>query len=205
MSGFRAFVENLRKRRKGFARLALLLGINAVIFAAITYRLANKQDRLAAEQGRLSAELAQKTETLEGLERAEARVVENASAASEFWTDTVRARVPGLTQAWEEIDRLAKETNVVKGRTGYDRDLLDVGLEQIKATMPVEGNYFDLVRFINRLERSDRFFLVEEVRLSQRESNDATIRLDCSISFYLKGQNDSDASTGALGSEPAGP
>jgi hypothetical protein len=63
-----------------------------------------------------------------------------------------------------------------------------VGLEQIKATMPVEGDYFDLVRFINRLERSDRFFLVEKIRLSQRDSDDSTIRLDCSISFYLKAQ-----------------
>lgn len=205
MSAFRAFIENLRKRRKGFARLAILLAINALVFGAVTYRLANKQERLAAEQERLAAELAQKTETLEGLERAEARVVENASAASEFWTDTVRTRVPGLTEAWEEIDRLATESNVVKGRTGYDRDLLDVGLEQIKATMPVEGSYFDLVRFINRLERSERFFLVDEVRLSQRETDDATIRLDCSISFYLKGQNDSDGASRGATPETAGP
>ncbi len=190
MSGFRAFVENLKKRRKGLLRLAILLLINALVFAAITYRLANKQELLAAEQDRLSAELAQKSETLERLERAEGRVAENASAATEFWTDTVRTRVPGLTEAWEEIDRLANESNVIKGRTGYDRDLLDVGLEQIKATMPVEGDYFDLVRFINRLERSDRFFLVEQVRIAQQETAEATIRLGCSISFYLKAQDD---------------
>lgn len=199
MSGFRAFIENLRKRRKGFVRLAILLAVNAAVFAAITYRLANKQDRLAADQTRLSAELAQKTEQLERLSTAEGRVVENASAVTEFWTDTVKTRVPGLTEAWEEIDRLANETNVVKGRTGYDRDLLDVGLEQIKATMPVEGNYFDLVRFINRLERSPRFFLVEEVRLSQRDSDDVTIRLDCSISFYLKAQSQSQPAPGVAG------
>jgi hypothetical protein len=104
----------------------------------------------------------------------------------QFWSETVRSRAPGLTEAWDEIDHLASETHVVRGRTGYDRELLDVGLEHVEATMPVEGNYFDLVRFINRLERSDRFFLVEEVRLSKREQEDATIRLDCSLSFYLK-------------------
>ena len=189
MSGLRAFFENLKKRQKGFVRLAILLLVNAVVFAGITYRLGNKQDRLLANQKQLSEEIAQKTAALEQLTTAEGRVAENASAVTEFWTDTVDARVPGLTEAWEEIDRLANETNVVKSRTGYDRDLLDVGLEQITATMPVEGNYFDLVRFINRLERSPRFFLVEEVRLSQRESDDTTIRLDCSISFYLKSQS----------------
>jgi len=190
MSAFRAFIENLMKRRGAFVRLGLLLVVNALVFIGITHRLANKQDRLAVEQTRLALELADKTETLDRLTAAEGRVVENANAVTEFWTDTVKARVPGLTEAWEEIDRLASETGVVKGRTGYDRELLDVGLEQIKATMPVEGSYFDLVRFINRLERSERFFLVEEVRLSQRDSADQTIRLDCSISFYLKAQPD---------------
>jgi Tfp pilus assembly protein PilO len=189
MTGLRAFIESLKKRKKGFVRLGILLLVNAVVFAGITYRLTNKQDRLAADQKTLSAELAQKTEALEQLTAAEDRVAENAAAVTEFWADTVQTRVPGLTEAWEEIDRLANETNVVKGRTGYERDLLDVGLEQIKATMPVEGDYFDLVRFINRVERSPRFFLVERVRLSQRESDDAPIRLDCSISFYLKGQS----------------
>ena len=190
MSWFRAFMENLKKRQKGFVRLAILLVINAAVFAAVTYRLANKQERLADDQERLAAELAEITEQLDRLSTAEGRVVENTTAVTEFWTDTVKTRVPGLTEAWEEIDRLANESNVVKGRTGYDRDLLDVGLEQIKATMPVEGNYFDLVRFINRLERSPRFFLVEEVRLSQRDADDTKIRLDCSISFYLKAQSD---------------
>lgn len=201
MSGFRAFIENLKKRRTGFARLGILLLVNALVFAAVTYRLANKQERLATEQGRLSAELAQRTEALERLERAEARVVDNANAADEFWSDTVRTRVPGLTEAWKEIDRLASESNVLKGRTDYDRDLLDVGLEQIKATMPVEGDYFDLVRFINRLERSDRFFLVEKVRIAQQETNDKTIRLGCSISFYLKGHDAvlEDAQAGVAG------
>ena len=105
---------------------------------------------------------------------------------SRFWDETVRARAPGLTEAWDELDHLASETNVSRGRTGYDRELLDVGLEHVEAKMPVEGNYFDLVRFINRLERSDRFFIVEGVKLSKREAEDATIRLDCSLSFYLK-------------------
>jgi hypothetical protein len=186
VSSFRAFLESLKKRRKGFLRLLLLLAVNAAVFGGVTYRLANKQDRLSADLERLSFELEQKNRELERLSVAEARVAGNAAAVSTFWDDIVQPRVPGLTEAWDEIDRLAEETNVLRGRTGYERELLEVGLEQIKATMPVEGDYFDLVRFINRLERSERFFLVERVRLSQRDSDDRTIRLDCSISFYLK-------------------
>ena len=98
----------------------------------------------------------------------------------------VHTRVPGLTEAWKELDHLAEGSRVQRGQTSYKRELLDVGLEQIKARMPVEGSYFDLVRFINRLERSPRFFLVEEIRLAKRDRGDF-IELDCSISFFLKG------------------
>jgi hypothetical protein len=165
--------------------LAVLL-VNGVVFAGVTRRLANKQQRLAVELERLRAELGEKEVELRVLSESEARAAGNAEAVRRFWNDVVQERAPGLTEAWDEIDRLASETNVSRGRTGYDRELFDVGLEQIKATMPVEGDYFDLVRFINRLERSERFFLVEQIGLAQRETGKATIQLDCSIAFFLK-------------------
>jgi hypothetical protein len=186
MSELRAFLEGLLKRRKGFLWLLAVLLLNGALFAGVTHRLANKQDRLAAELERLQAELEGKREELRALSESEERASRNAEAVRRFWDDVVPERVPGLTEAWDEIDRLASETNVTRGRTGYDREILDVGLERIKATMPVEGDYFDLVRFINRLERSERFFLVEQIALSQRETDRTTLQLDCSIEFFLK-------------------
>jgi hypothetical protein len=194
VSFLRQVLEGLRKRRKGFAWLAAIVVLNVAIYAGLTHRLATKQERLASERERLEVDLAAKSHELETVSDAESRASRNADAVRRFWTEVVRDRSPGLTEAWDEIDRLASETNVVRGRTGYNRDVLDVGLEQIKATMPVEGSYFDLVRFINRLERSDRFFLVEEVRLSQRESDETTLRLDCAIAFFLKSQPGTEAS-----------
>jgi len=186
MSELRSLIEELLKRRRGFLWLLLILVVNGALFAGVTHRLANKQERLASELERLRAELQAKQEELLTLSESEALARSNAEAVRRFWNDVVQERAPGLTDAWDEIDRLASENNVIRGRTGYDRDLLDVGLEQIKATMPVEGDYFDLVRFINRLERSERFFLVEQITLSQRETNDPGIEFACSIAFFLK-------------------
>lgn len=186
MNPLRDLLESLKKRRKGFLWLAVLLLLNVAVYFGVTSRLANKQDRLAAERQSLTAELEERKAELATLTGSESLAARNAEAIQRFWDDVVRERSPGLTEAWDEIDRLASETNVTRGRTGYNREVLDVGLEQIKASMPVEGRYFDLVRFINRLERSERFFLVEEVRLSQRETDRTTIRLDCAIAFFLK-------------------
>ncbi len=186
MSELRALIEGLLKRRKGFLWLLAVLLVNGAVFAGVTHRLANKQERLAEELDRLRAELDTRQKDLQTLSKSEALVARNAEAVRRFWNEVVQERAPGLTDAWDEIDRLAGETGVVRGRTGYERDLLDVGLEQIKATMPVGGDYFDLVRFINRLERSERFFLVEQIVISQRESTETGIELGCSIAFFLK-------------------
>lgn len=194
MSFLRQVLEGLRKRRRGFSWLAAVFLLNVAVYVGVTDRLANKQQRLASERERLNAELEKKNQELETVSQAESRASRNAEAVRGFWDEVVKDRSPGLTEAWDEIDHLASETNVVRGRTGYNREVLDVGLEQIKATMPVEGSYFDLVRFINRLERSDRFFLVEEVRLSQRETDQTTLRLDCAIAFFLKRRAGGEAS-----------
>jgi Tfp pilus assembly protein PilO len=182
-----ALFEGVSKRRRGFLWLAVALAVNVLVFFALTHRLQNKQERLAAEEERLKFELQQKKGELETLRTSQDLLSRNAETVETFWSDVVKERTPGLTDAWDEIDRLANEANVVRGRTGYDREILDVGLEQIRATMPLEGSYFDLVRFVNRLERSERFFVVEEIRLSQRESDPTGIRLECVVAFYLKG------------------
>jgi hypothetical protein len=182
----RALFEELAKRRRAFLWLGAVLLANGALYAGLTHRLANKQERLARELDELKGELAAKQEELLAISGAEALAARNADAVRSFWTDVVKERVPGLTDAWDEIDRLASETSVLRGRTGYEREILDVGLEQIRASMPVEGDYFDLVRFINRLERSERFFLVEQIRIAQAATEDAAIQLDCSIAFYLR-------------------
>lgn len=186
MSYLWAVLESLGKRRKQFLWLGAVVVVNLLAFVLLTHRLANKQERLVADRERLGLELQNKKGELEELSDAAQRAASNAAAVTRFWDEVVRPRVPGLTEAWDEIDRLADDTHVSRGRTGYQRELLEVGLEQVNAAMPVEGSYFDLVRFINRLERSERFFLLEQVRLSQQEQIDATIRLDCSIAFFLR-------------------
>jgi hypothetical protein len=186
VSEVRSLFEELAKRRRAFRWLLLAIIANAALFAGVTHRLANKQERLAVERELLRAELSGKQQELETLTRSEALATRNSQAVRRFWQEVVQERAPGLIDAWDEIDRLASETNVSRGRTGYEREVLDVGLEQIKAKMPVRGDYFDLVRFINRLERSERFFLVEQIRIAERENEQSRIELECAIAFYLK-------------------
>jgi Tfp pilus assembly protein PilO len=177
-------------RRRYYLPLAIGLAVNVAVYVALTYRLATKQERLAREQGSLTETVENRRAELAELESERERLVRNEETADAFWSEVVQPRDPGLTEAIAELDRLAESSGVEAGRTQFQYSELDVGLVQVIASMPLEGTYFNLVRFINSLERSPRFFLVREIGLRKSTDDDATIGLTCDVSFFYKDSED---------------
>lgn len=172
-------------RKPRFQRFVIGLAIaNIVVYAAVTYRLATKQERLAQRREYLSQEIASRQTELTQIREEQQRIERNDRVAEEFWTDVVQPLTPGLTDALAEIDRLARQSSVERGRTSYSQEVLNVGLREMRVSMPLEGDYFDLVRFINILERSERFFLVREIAL--RDASEGRLNLRCDLSFFVK-------------------
>ena len=63
-------------------------------------------------------------------------------------------------------------------------DLPDFGLQMFTLGVPVEGNYRNLRRFINSIERSKHFLILDRVDLSS-EKKAEVLNLDFRISTYL--------------------
>ena len=168
--------------------LPLLIAVvaNGLIYAALTYRLATKQERLTRSQASLTESVATNRQSLEELESERTRIGRNEESADRFFSEVVIPREPGLTDAIAELDRLAEESGVERGATSFDYHSLDIGLVQASANMPLLGSYFDLAGFINRLERSPRFFLVQEIGLRRTLREGGDVELDCAVSFFMK-------------------
>jgi len=172
-------------RKPRFQRFVIGLAIaNIVVYAAVTYRLATKQERLAQRREYLSQEIASRQTELTQIREEQQRIERNDRVAEQFWSDVVEPLTPGLTDALAEIDRLARQSSVERGRTSYSQEVLGVGLREMRVSMPLEGDYFDLVRFVNVLERSKRFFLVREIAL--RDASEGRLNLRCDLSFFVK-------------------
>ena len=167
--------------------LALGILLNGLAYVGLTYRLATKQERLARQYETLTGEIAAKRIELGKLQEERERMVRNQETADHFWTEVVQPLEPGLTEAIAEIDRLAGDAGLKRDRMSFTYDFLDVGLTEVSAAMPLNGSYFNLVRFLNSLERSPRFFVVKEIGLNRAQDQDKEIGLTCDISFFLKG------------------
>ena len=172
------------QKRRFYRSLVGCALANLVVYGVVTYRLATKQVRLAKEKASLTEEIVSRRKVLDGLQTERGRIARNDAVAEEFWSEVVQPRTPGLTEAVAEIDRLAKQTGVTRGRTSYSQDVLPVGLSEVKVRMPLAGSYFNLLRFINLLERSGRFFLVREIAL--RDADEGQLALRCDVAFFLR-------------------
>ena len=175
------------RQRRYVLPLALGILLNGLAYVALTYRLATKQERLARQHETLTGDIATKREEMGKLEEDRERMVRNQEAADHFWTEVAQPLEPGLTEAIAEIDRLADDAGLKHDRMSFTYDFLDVGLTEVSAAMPLNGSYFNLVRFLNSLERSPRFFVVKEIGLNRAQDEEKEIGLTCDISFFLKG------------------
>ena len=174
------------RKRRYWVSLVVVTLANAVVYGAGTHRLATKQERLTREQAELTELVALRVEELTSFSSERTQIAKNDAAADRFWNEIVRKRDPGLAEAIAEIDRLAGESRVSWDRTSFDYEDLDVGLVEVHANIPLSGSYFDLVGFINRLERSPRFFLVTRLGLKRSSGRDADLDLSCEIAFFLR-------------------
>ena len=175
------------RQRRYVLPLALGILLNGLAYVALTYRLATKQERLARQHETLTGDIATKREEMGKLEESRERMVRNQETADHFWTEVAQPLSPGLTEAISELDRLAADAGLKHDRMSFTYDFLDVGLTEVSAAMPLNGSYFNLVRFLNSLERSPRFFVVKEIGLNRAQDEEKEIGLTCDVSFFLKG------------------
>lgn len=91
----------------------------------------------------------------------------------------------GYSEISGGLERVASGTGVrISGEKYTQGDASIEGLQQIEIDSDVSGDYLQLVRFINGLERSQLFFLVEGLDLGGEQNG--VVRLHIKVQTYLR-------------------
>jgi len=165
--------------------LLVLLGLNALVFGAYTMPRTLQERSLAAQAATLrQAVERERAATLE-LRQQVAAIRANAADAQRFLTEVLEYRAEGLLPVLEEVERVAGEAGLeLKSRRYSPEQVTDAPLMRFRITIPVNGTYAQLVSFIDRLERSPRFLVIDRVQL--REGRDADEdQLNVVVSTYF--------------------
>jgi type IV pilus assembly protein PilO len=157
-----------------FAGVALLLILNLVLgvrlFLAWNTLRAASADELAREQIAYRA-LELETRPLHDLP---AKVVKANTQAQDFYAGRFPSAYSTITAS---LDDLATKNSVRRTRTSYVQTPGVAGLVEVRIDTSLSGEYAPLMHYINGLERSKTFFIINGLTLTGQQGGTVNLRL----------------------------
>ena len=149
----------------------VLIGLLAVDLALVFFTLRPNGLSVAqqrAEVARLNGELQAHRESLEHLERIKAMLAESTHQGDDFLKTKFLPAETGFSTLMEEVDKLAVANGVRKGGVNYTTTPVKdrPGIETVAIDTTLEGDYPKIVRFVNQLEQSQLFLIVDTMAVS---------------------------------------
>jgi Tfp pilus assembly protein PilO len=176
-------MPDLRQTRKQLkVALGILSGVSVV--AAVLYfsPIVGSAETRQREINQLQAELTIKSHRVAPLKDLPQKV----NIASGQIADFYKNRFPSQnSEILAEVGKLASENSVVIEQGRYKpSDEINIGLQRIEMEYDLSGNYSSLARFINALERSQMFFIINSITLNGEPQG--TVKLSVKLETYLK-------------------
>lgn len=169
-----------RTRNRLKIALAVMAMIDVVAIAMLLTPIAGSEELRQQQQKQLWLELkSRQSAAWRGLEK---KIPLAAHEINDFYQD----RLPsGYSAISMNLDRLASESGVRMSAEKYSqKDASISGLERVEVEADLSGDYLQLVRFINALERSRLFIIINGVELGGEQSG--MVKLQIKLETYLR-------------------
>lgn len=102
--------------------------------------------------------------------------------------DFYRERFPAQYSAISsELGKVASQTGVRVSQISYDPKPAEVpSLQEVAINANLDGDYLQVVKFINALERDKMFFMVDSLTLAQEQGG--IVKLQVKVETYLRSE-----------------
>jgi len=152
--------------------LALVLGIRFSMDWVATS--GSKSDELANRQTQLKM-LELQTAPLRGIDK---RVDESSKQMKEFFEKRIPTNYSTISI---QLGELSVKNGVRLTRTQYSPGKPGEGLTEVKLDATISGEYTGIMRFVNGLERDEKFFVIRSMNLTGQQAGLVNLRLQVSI------------------------
>ncbi len=174
------------QRRKKLIQwaLAVVLGADAVL-VVVNWRpgqTPEEQRRELAARQRVHDLLAADAKRLEGIRE---RLPDAQSQGDKFFSEEFREASSGYSAVVADLGNIAKKAALATGALSFrQREVANRGMVEVEVAGTIEGDYAGLVRFINGLERSENFYLLDNLTLAS--SAGGKLKLNLQLRTYFR-------------------
>jgi type IV pilus assembly protein PilO len=169
-------------RRQLKIAIGAMLAVDVIAAAVLFSPLVGSQESRRMQIYQLRADLTKKTREVEPLRGMDDKIKRAKDQISGFYKNRFAAKDSELL---DELGKLAAENGVRVQNAKYkEEEPESSGVIPVEIDEGVSGDYLQLVRFINTLERSKMFFTVDSVELAGETTG--PVRLQIKIHSYLR-------------------
>lgn len=176
-------MPDLRTTRRKLTIAFVALAVLDVAAAAVLLSpIAGSQPARRQELDGLWKELQQKTRAVEPLRGMDKKIALAQQQIDTFYKDRLPDRDSTIFDA---LGRVAAQSGVkIVTTKSAMKDPEPVGLTPVEVEAQLSGNYLQLMRFVNTLERDQLFFIVSGVQLGGQQGG--IVKLQIKLETYLK-------------------
>lgn len=167
------------------AALGVLVAANIVAALMVFKPWGGSAEDLAREQISLQQQLTSITARLEKTKSLVAKAERARTAGDGFLAEYTTDRRTTFSTIFAELERVASEAGIQPRPASYQLDQVEGSdtLYQMTISAAYEGGYTSLLKFVNLLDKSPRFLIIESLMAAPQQSNagdllSVTIKLD---------------------------
>lgn len=176
-------MANLRQARKKFVGVAIalvVLDVAAIGFLVSPLGRSRSERQAEFEQARL--ELQVKMHDAVPLRGMDKKLDLARTEIATFYRDRFPSQYSAVSS---ELGKVATQTGVRVSQISYEPKAADIpNLQQVVINANLDGDYLQMVKFINALERDQMFFMVDSLTLAQEQGG--MVRLQVKLETYLR-------------------
>jgi Tfp pilus assembly protein PilO len=170
----------------------ILIGLGSVAAANLAFYFiltqpAMKEHRRLTEDGAPFQRVNDRREVVEGHEEFLHAVEQAEQDLHSLNEEILSTRNERLVDVQDELARLCDRFGIDLDSVASDSDLLlDEELDRFSMKVPLEGNYANLRKFLQAVEESERFLVVERVSLAVGKQGGKELSLNISLVTYFR-------------------
>lgn len=176
-------MADLTARRRTLKNVVIVLAVLDVLaIAYLLSPLSRTRAQHQQERDRVQQQLQVRQREVAPLKNIDQKLVVARKEIADFYDH----RLPGEYSAIAaEIGKLASENNVRLTVAKYGAEDAEVpGLQRVRIEAGIDGDYTNIVKFINAMERDKMFFIIDSVALSEVQGGN--VKLQVKLETYLK-------------------
>ena len=130
-------------------------------------------------------ELQNKLLTIERLKGMESKLQESARNLKEFEQKYLFTRGKLSSELIKELDQICSQAGLVRNRMAFNSSAeAEFGMQRISFTLPIEGSYSNIRKFLNILESRPKLVVVESMVLESEKEGTGLIQMDMNLSTF---------------------